>query len=90
MEKKTRAEILVSLYNEQLEVVLNREASLLMLKDMDPKKVLTTKVDMTTMQPQVITVEIRQKEMQEGLELDQARLEAFQEMLAEEESKASE
>lgn len=84
MEIKTRQEILISLLNDQQEVVLNREASLRMLRKMEPKQVLTVKVDMATMQPQTITVEKRLQEMEEAMVHDQARLEAFKEMLAEE------
>jgi len=84
MEKKTRQEILTSLLNDQMEVVVNREASVRMLKKMDPRMVITQKVDMTTMQPQTVTAESRLKEMEEGLVIDKARLEVFEEMLAEE------
>lgn len=84
MELKTRREILTSLLNDQMEVVVNREASVRMLKKMDPKTVITQKVDMATMQPQTITAESRLKEMEEGLVIDKARLETFQEMLSDE------
>ena len=90
MERKTRAEILVSLFNEQLEVVINREASIRMLKKMDPKLVLTMKVDMATMQPQTITAESRLQEMEQAMIHDQARLTAFEEMISEEQNKAAE
>lgn len=83
MDIKTRRETLISLRNDQLEVVINREASVRMLKDMDPKQVLTMKMDMHTMQPETITVEKRLKEMEEGLVLDQARLDAFDQMIDE-------
>ncbi len=86
MEKKTRAEILVSLYNEQLEVVINREASLRMLKKMDPRQVLTTKLDVGSMQPTTITAESRLKEMESAMVHDKARLEAFEEMMKEAEA----
>lgn len=84
MEKKTRREILISLLNDQQEVVVNREASVRMLEKMDPKTIITTKVDMHTMQPETITVEKRLREMKEGLTFDKARLEVFEEMLKEE------
>ena len=83
MEKKTRGEILVSLYNDQLEVVINREASIRILKTMDPKMIITTKVDMTTMQPTTITAASRLAEMEEAMVHDQARLTAFEEMMSE-------
>lgn len=84
MEQKTRREILISLLNDQMEVVLNREASIRILKKMDPRMIITTKVDMTTMQPQTITAESRLKEMEDAMIHDKARLEAFEEMLKEE------
>lgn len=84
MELKTRREILVSLRNEQLEVVINREASIRMLKDMKPEMVLTVKVDMATMQPQTITAKKRLEEMEEAMIHDKARLDAFDAMIKEE------
>lgn len=91
MEEKTRLETLVSLRNEQLELVLNREASIRMLTGLmkeDPDRVLTTSPNLDTMQPEAITVRKRMKQMTEAMEFDQARLDALEEMIREEREKS--
>jgi len=86
MEQKTRLETLISLRNDQLEKVLNREVSVKMLEKMmetEPDRVLTVTPDLETMQPKVVTVRMRLKEMQEGLEMDEHRLKVLEEMIKE-------
>jgi len=87
MEQKTRLETLVSLRNDQLEKTLNREVSVKMLEVMmkeDPDRVLTVTPDLDTLTPKAVTVRMRMKEMQEGLTLDQMRLETLEAMIKEE------
>ena len=84
MEQKTRLETLVSLRNGQLEKTLNREVSVKMLEVMmkeDPDRVLTVTPDLDTLTPKAVTVRMRMKEMQEGLTLDQMRLDTLEEMI---------
>lgn len=83
MEMKTQREILVGLYNEQLELVLNRKAGLRVLQKMEPSRVLTTLFDQATMQMKQVTVQSRLGEMSEAMELDQARLEEYTLMISE-------
>lgn len=83
MEMKTQLDTLVSLRNEQLEVVLNRKASVRMLEKMDPTMILVEKMDMTTMQPVKVTAEARLKEMSSALVHDQNRLDVLEEMIKE-------
>lgn len=88
MEQKTRLETLVSLRNDQLEKTLNREVSVKMLEVMmkeDPDRVLTVTPDLDTLTPKAVTVRMRMKEMQEGLTLDQMRLDTLEAMIKEEE-----
>jgi len=90
MEQKTRLETLVSLRNDQLEKTLNREVSVKMLEVMmkeDPDRVLTVTPDLDTLTPKAVTVRMRMKEMQEGLTLDQMRLDTLEAMIKEEEAK---
>ena len=87
MDTKNRLETLVSLRDQQLELVLSREAGLRVLQKMDPTRVLTTTPDLETMQPKVVTAGSRLKEMRENLEVDQMRLEAYDEMIKEETKK---
>jgi hypothetical protein len=92
MEKKTRQETLVSLYNDQLEKVINREASVRMLQEMakqDAGRVLLVTPDLDTMMPKKVTVADRLQEMEENLKLDQRRLEELERMLNEEENKGA-
>jgi TusA-related sulfurtransferase len=87
---KTRQETLISLRNDQLEIVVNREASVRMLEEMakeDPNKVLVVTPDMETLTPKAVTVAMRLKEMTTNLHLDQARLTTLEDMIAEEKSK---
>lgn len=87
MEQKTRLETLVSLRNDQLEKTINREVSVKMLEVMmgeDPDRVLTVTPDLDTLTPKPITVRMRMKEMQEGLKMDQHRLETLEAMIEEE------
>lgn len=88
MEQKTRLETLVSLRNDQLEKTLNREVSVKMLEVMmkeDPDRVLTVTPDLDTLTPKAVTVRMRMKEMQEGLTLDQMRLDTLEAMIKAEE-----
>lgn len=89
MEIKTQQETLVSLYNEQLELVLNRRASLRMLEKLAPEKVLNRRLNEQTMQIEEITVKSRKMEIEEALELEELRLSEYEQMLKEEEEKAS-
>lgn len=91
MEKRTRLETLVSLYNDQLEKVINREASVRMLKKLAktaPERVLVVTPDLDTMAPKKITVQMRLEEMEQNLALDQERLETLETMISEEEKTA--
>jgi len=88
MEQRTRLETLVSLRNDQLEKTINREVSVKMLEVMmkeDADRVLTVTPDLDTLTPKAITVRMRMKEMQEGLTLDQMRLETLEKMIKDEE-----
>lgn len=87
METKTRLETLISLRNDQLEKVLNREASMRLLNKMlkvDPHRVLVVTPDLEKLEPKPITVTMRAKEMREALDLDESRLMALDEMIEEE------
>lgn len=87
MEKRTRAETLVSLYNDQLEKVINREASVRMLEKLaktEPERVLVVTPDLDTMAPKKVTVSMRLEEMKQNLALDQERLETLEQMIDEE------
>lgn len=87
MEQRTRLETLVSLRNDQLEKTLNREVSVKMLEVMmkqDPDRVLTVTPDLDTLTPKPITVRMRMKEMQDGLTLDQMRLDTLEAIVKEE------
>lgn len=86
----TRLQTLVSLHNEQQELVINREAGIRVLQRMaeeDPDRVLTTAPDLDTLTPKAITVRSRLKEMEETYQIDLARLEVYQDMITEERTK---
>ena len=84
MEMKTQLETLVSLYNDQLELVLNRKAGIRMMQKMNPSRVLTREMDPQTMLPKETTVADRLKTFGEALELDQGRLDEYANMMVEE------
>lgn len=88
MEKLNRLEILVSLRNEQLEKVINREVSLKLLQEMaaqDPSRVLRVDTDMEALRPKPVTVQMRLNEMKEAFDIDVARLKMLEKEIAEEE-----
>lgn len=86
MQKNTKKDALITLYNEQLEIVMNRKAGIRVLEKMykeDPNKVLVVTPDFETMQPTPVTVRTRLEKMQETLVIDEMRLEAYEEMIEE-------
>lgn len=74
METKTQEETLVSLYNDQLELVLNRRAGIRILKKLPETKVLTQEFNPETMKMDQTTVAMRLKTFQEMIELEEMRL----------------
>ena len=82
---------MVSLYNDQLELVLNRKAGVRMLEKMaakDSKKILHSELDPGTMQMKHTTVADRLVTFKEALELEEMRLEEYQKMMEEQKEKS--
>lgn len=88
MEIKTSLETLQSLYNDQLELVLNRRAGVRILEKMNPERVLNRDFDPQTMQMKETTVKDRLETFRETLELDEMRLKEYELMIEEEKTVA--
>lgn len=90
MQKNTRKDTLIELFNEQQALVLSRKAGIRVLEKMfkeDPDRVLVTTPDFETLAPKAITVRARLEEMNKTLKIDEDRLEAYAEMIEEETTK---
>jgi len=83
MEMKTPLVTLVNLYNDQLALVLNRKAMLRMLQKMDPKKVVTVKVDPSTLEAVTVTVAQKIAQISETVETETALITEYELMIKE-------
>lgn len=90
---RTRLESLILLRNDQLELVLNREAGVRMLEKkakIDPNEVLMITPDLEKLEPKVVTVQVRLEEMKKAYNIDLERLMTYDAMIKEEKDIAPE